>query len=77
MHGKAIIILVLVCTSAPATAAEPFIDGARGNCFLCDVLRRGFSSPSVEDCAPTAPAISEQRSKKTLQEAESEASMAF
>jgi len=76
MHGRAIIILVLLYTSAPA-AAEPFIDGARGNCFLCDVLRRGISKPRVEDCAPTAPAISEQRSKKTQQEAESEASVAF
>lgn len=77
MHGRAIIILILVCTSAPAAAAEPFIDGARGNCFLCDVLRRSFSKPRVEGCAPTAPAISEQRSKKTQQEAESKASVAL
>jgi hypothetical protein len=47
---------------APARAAEPFLDGSPGNCFLCDFIGRRLMKAQREGCSePLAHAADAKR----------------
>jgi len=77
MYGRAVAVAVSIFVSAPAGAAEPFLDGPRGNCLLCDLFGNRVSKARRDNCPPAAPSISEQRNKEAPQEAESKAPVTF